>query len=78
MKSNILGNVLNIFGPGLNPSNAKEKSMTPRELIASIRYITDIFRGKPKEFQVFVKKTQYTYYSDFPQVKMYEDEISFS
>ena len=56
MKSNILGNVLNIFGAGLNPSNAKEKNMAPRELIASIHYITDIFRDKPKEFQVFVKK----------------------
>lgn len=56
MKSNILGNVLNIFGTGLNPSNAKEKNMAPRELIASIHYITDIFRGKPKEFEVFVKK----------------------
>jgi len=48
MKSNIFGNVLNIFGKGLNPINAKEKSLTPRELIASIHYITDIFGGKPK------------------------------
>lgn len=30
MKSNVLGDVLNIFGPGLNPSNAKEKNKIPR------------------------------------------------
>jgi len=26
MKSNILGDVLNVFGPGLSPSNAKDKN----------------------------------------------------
>jgi tubby and related proteins len=30
MKSNVLGDVLNVFGPGLNPSNAKEKGVAPR------------------------------------------------
>lgn len=30
MKSNVLGDVLNVFGPGLNPSNAKEQNQIPR------------------------------------------------
>ena len=30
MKSNIGGNVYNIFGSGLNPSNAKERNLPPR------------------------------------------------
>jgi len=30
MKSNIVGNVYNIFGPGLNPSSAKNNNMQPR------------------------------------------------
>jgi hypothetical protein len=30
MKSNIAGNVYNIFGPGMNPSNAKANSIPPR------------------------------------------------
>jgi|JI9StandDraft_2_1071091.scaffolds.fasta_scaffold1069436_2 hypothetical protein len=31
--------------------------------------------GKPREFLVYVKKPQYKYYSDFSQVKMYDEEI---
>lgn len=30
MKSNLLGDILNIYGPGLNPSNAKDKHQIPR------------------------------------------------
>lgn len=30
MKSNVLGDMLNIYGPGLNPSNAKDKNQIPR------------------------------------------------
>ena len=30
MKSNMMGDVLNIYGPGLNPSNAKDKHQMPR------------------------------------------------
>jgi hypothetical protein len=30
MKSNVLGDVFNIFGPGPSPSNAKEKNIPPR------------------------------------------------
>ena len=49
MKSNVLGDVLNIFGPGLNPSNAKEKNEVPRELLATIVYSSNLFQmGKPR------------------------------
>jgi len=30
MKSNVLGDVINIFGTGLSPSNAKERGVAPR------------------------------------------------
>jgi hypothetical protein len=30
MKSNVLGDVLNIYGPGLNPKNSKETNLPPR------------------------------------------------
>ncbi len=30
MKSNLLGDVLNVFGSGLSPSNAKDANKTPR------------------------------------------------
>ena len=30
MKSNVLGDMLNIYGPGFNPSNAREKNQVPR------------------------------------------------
>jgi len=49
MKSNILGDVLNIFGPGLNPDNAKDKKIIPRELIATVVYMSNLFQmGKPR------------------------------
>jgi hypothetical protein len=31
--------------------------------------------GRPREFFVYVKKPDIKYYSHFPQVRMYEDEI---
>lgn len=37
---------------------------------------TSLFQmGKPREFLVYIKKPQYKYYSDFSQVRMYEEEI---
>jgi hypothetical protein len=58
MRSNLLGDVLNIYGPGLNPENAKNANVTPRELLATISYDTRFFQmGKPRGFQVFLKKS---------------------
>lgn len=49
MKSNLLGDILNIFGPGLNPSNAHEKNQIPREVLATIVYNSNIFQmGRPR------------------------------
>lgn len=76
MKSNVLGDVINIFGTGLSPSNAKERGIAPRQLLATVVFQTSLFQmGKPREFLVYVKKPQYKYYSDFSQVKMYDEEI---
>lgn len=44
-----MGDMLNIFGPGLNPSNAKDRNQVPRELLATIVYSTAIFQlGRPR------------------------------
>ena len=49
MKSNVLGDILNIFGPGFNPSNARDKNQVPRELVATIAYESHLFQmGKPR------------------------------
>lgn len=42
-------------------------------------FMTSLFQmGKPREFRLFIKKPEYQYYSHFPQVKLYEDEIPLS
>jgi hypothetical protein len=38
IKSNFIGNTINIFGPGYNPSDVKKKMKKPRELLASVSY----------------------------------------
>jgi hypothetical protein len=49
MKSNLLGDIMNIFGPGLSPSNAKDGKVVPRELLATVVFITNMFQmGKPR------------------------------
>lgn len=74
MKSNVLGDVLNVFGPGVEPSEAKQKKGPQRELLATIVFITSLFQiGKPREFQVYIKKPECIYYKHFPQVKEFED-----
>ena len=67
MKSNALGDVLNVFGPGLNPSNAKEKGVEPRQLLASVIFDAAVLgnSGKPREFQVMAKQEGTDYWRDF-------------
>ncbi len=49
MKSNLLGDIMNIFGPGLSPSNAKDGKVVPRDLLATVVFITNMFQmGKPR------------------------------
>ena len=38
MKSNLIGNVLNIFGKGLNPHDAFYCKQKPREILATVVY----------------------------------------
>lgn len=72
MKSNLVGNVYNIFGPGLNPSTAKNYNIIPRELLATVVYKTELFgTGRPKEFTLFLKKPEYGYYRDLAGVRIY-------
>lgn len=44
-----MGDVLNIFGPGPNPSLAKDLNIRPRELLATIVYYNSVMQlGKPR------------------------------
>ena len=36
VKTNFLRNVINIYGPGFNPTDAKEKNIFPRQLLATV------------------------------------------
>ena len=55
LKSNFLGDIINLYGPGLSPSDAKESSKIPRELLATIVY-AKLSMNKPREFDVYIKK----------------------
>lgn len=70
MKSNIMGDVLNVFGPGYNPANAKERKEKPRELLATIVYETSFFQaGKPREFTVYCLAAGCSYYDSLEHVE---------
>lgn len=76
MKSNVLGDVMNVFGPGVEAGEARQKKGPQRELLATIVFITSLFQiGKPREFKVYIKKPEFVYYKDFPQVREAEEEI---
>ena len=36
IKINFIGNIVNIYGPGFNPDDVKEKKVIPRELLATV------------------------------------------
>lgn len=76
MKFNFSGTEINIFGEGLNPKNAKEKVILPRQLLATVIYEQSIMKeAKPRDFKVFMKKHEVNYYTDLQGVKLYEEEI---
>jgi hypothetical protein len=49
LKSNLFGDVINLFGIGLNPGEAKDRNCIPRELLATIVF-TSTAINKPREF----------------------------
>ena len=60
IKGNFSGSLFNIFGPGLSPSEAKEKNKKMRQMLATVEYMENqngLFGGKsPKHFRVFILK----------------------
>ena len=57
LKSNFIGNIINIYGPGYNPSDVKKKMKKPRELLATVAYDTNFFGSpKPRNFTVYTLK----------------------
>lgn len=77
MESNIFGNTINLYGAGLDPSDAQSMSKIPRQLFATIVYLKSVGNG-PRQFEVYVKKPEYRYYLNFSQVIMYGEEIPLS
>ena len=64
IKTNFLGTIVNIFSPGLNPSDALEKKQKARELLASIVYETNFFgSSRPRDFKVYILKQGAKYYN---------------
>lgn len=56
-KGSVMGDQLDIFGPGFSPSVAFEKKVKPRQFLATIVYETRILNsGQPRDFSVYVKK----------------------
>lgn len=49
LKSNLFGDVINLFGVGLSPGEAKERNCIPRELLATIVF-TRTAVDRPREF----------------------------
>jgi hypothetical protein len=51
--------------------------VTPRPVLATLVYSTSLFLANgPRKFSVYIINPGYSYYKDFPQVRMYDDEIS--
>ena len=72
-KSSVLGDQMDIFGAGLNPTQACSKKVKPRQLNATVVYETRYFQGGiPRNFKVYLKHPEVDYYSSFPEVTMYE------
>ena len=71
VKSNFIGNVVNIFGPGYNASDVKKKKKNPRELLATILYETNFFGvPKPRDFSVFTLKSEVSYNNNLYGVQL--------
>ena len=76
IKSNLGGDIYNVFGPGFNPQDAASKAIFPRELLATIVFQTRVLDlGSPREFLIYVNKPEFRYYEDFKGVRLYDDEI---
>lgn len=79
VKSSSEGDAYNIFGPGLNPSDAKQRGVEPRQLLATLVYSNTLFHtGGPRKFSAYVLQPGYNYYKDIPQVMKYREEIPLS
>lgn len=77
VKANFIGNVINIYGPGYNPTDYKNKNVPLRNIMATVEYETNFFGNlRPRNFKVFILKPRLTYYKDLEGPIEGEDEIS--
>ena len=62
IKVNFIGNIVNIYGPGFNPDDAKEKKVIPRKLLATVEYETNFFgETRPRDLKVYLLKAGIKY-----------------
>ena len=65
VKTNFLGDVVNIYGPGFNPANYKKGKQPLRQLLATVEYEKNFFgETKPRNFKAYILKSGYSYYDD--------------
>ena len=75
VKVNFMGNIVNIYGPGFNPSDVKDKKAVPRELLATVEYETNFFGStRPRDFKVYMLKPGIKYY-ELAGTKLGEEEV---
>ena len=78
VKVNFMGNIVNIYGPGFNPSDVKDKKAVPRELLATVEYETNFFGStRPRDFKVYMLKPGIKYY-ELAGTKLGEEEVPLS
>lgn len=59
----MIGDQLDIFGSGLNPTAALDQQVKPRQFLATVIYGTRILQsGTPRNFTVYIKHPEVDYY----------------
>ena len=75
IKTNFIGNIVNIYGPGFNPTDAKNKQVSPRELLATVQYETNFLgSSRPRDFKAYVLKQGMKYY-ELAGTQLGEEEV---
>ena len=65
VKANFIGNIINVYGPGYNPTDHKTKNLPLRELLATVEYETNFFGStRPRNFTTYILKKAVSYYKN--------------
>lgn len=65
IKTNVVGNIVNIFGPGYSPKDYNLKDVDIRYLLGTVEYEINVFgTTKPRNFKLYTLKPGFTYYEN--------------